>query len=92
MSIGILASGQHNGIDTTAGPAAYTQGGYDIRVSVGRADAVDASIDNSSYIAKATVSDSNLVSVQVFNIADGTEVAADTDLSGDTITVESYRL
>lgn len=92
MSLAILQSGQHQAVDTEAGPGAYSQDGYEIRASVGRADAAVASIDNETYEARATVSDSNLVTVNVYNIADGTEVAADTDLSGDTITVQSYRL
>lgn len=76
---------------STAAPAAYEAGGFDIRTKLHRVDVADANIDDAGYESRATVTGDNVITVTVF-AQDGTgEVAAGTDLSAATVYYSAYQ-
>ena len=90
----IIRTASHEQIqaDTAAGPADYTQGGMTIQTALGRVDEAMIEAKDETYMATVTeVTGNNNLNVVVVDVSDGSEVAADTDLTGTDFTFLAVR-
>lgn len=85
------SKGQQAESETLAGPSSYPTGGFSHRSDLGRVDAVHGDVDDGTQEVTMTASDDNAVVIQAFSQGGG-EIAAGTDLSGDTYTYTAHRL
>lgn len=89
----VARSGQLTEADSTSGPGSYPTGGFSIQTRMGRVDQAIVEGDNGAYDYKLnSVASHNQIVVQAYSQGSGTEVAANTDLSGDTVTYTAYML
>lgn len=69
----------------------YDAGGVTVGTDLGRVDTATASISDAAYVAVASPDGAGGITVELYN-QDGTgEVAADVDISGNTITFTATR-
>lgn len=79
-------------VESISGPASYPSGGFSQRVDLGRVDEADVGMDSLDRFAVVNaVNDNNAVVIQAGSYGSGGEVAAGTDLSGDTFRLEAFK-
>lgn len=89
----VARSGQVTESNDTSGPTSYPTGGFSVRTNIGRVDEALVEGDSGTNVyEKTSVGDNNAIVIQAFSQASGGEIAAGTDLSGDTITYTAYML
>lgn len=87
------ASGQQVQTSSESGPSSYPTGGFSIRTGLGRVDEALVQNGNASYEARLdSISDNNAIVVTMYSQGTGTELAAGTDLSDDSVTYQAKRL
>jgi len=86
----VARSGQLQETDHVSGPNSYATGGFSVRTNIGRVDNQIVEGDNATYEFRASVADNNAIVVSAYSQSTGTEVAANTDLSGVTVTYTAF--
>lgn len=86
-------NGMQTNVDSASGPSSYPTGGFSVSTDLGRVDEASVDIDNPLYEARLdSVTSKNSLLVEAYSQASGTELAAGTDLSTDSVTYTAHRL
>lgn len=93
MPVNILsATNGEQQTNSVSGPSSYPTGGFSVDTDLARASEALVGTDAEAYEARVESTSDNSLVIGMYSQGSGTEIAAGTDLSGDSLTYNAYML